>query len=309
MRLSRKYFLRAVYRKIALVGAPLMLTPQGRTRFREFFDDRIIKLFRQDIEAFIRAYPDVWTEEQTIRHIIEHRSSICRFGDGEFKLMVGERHKSFQDVNPHLNARLEEVLNSEDPDILIGIHPVRDFDSLGRIWQKFIIRIGPEVLALLNPDRTYPSMGAFRVLPDHSEAELVERVQLIKQIWQDRNILLVVGKNSRFTFEPELFNNARSVEFLYAPAKNAFAEYDDIVRRIRAYSPDQYLVMPVLGPTATVLAYDLARLGYQAIDFGQMPGTFRKAKRKLFGDENHPLPALGNPAAPEDTCRPQATDV
>lgn len=292
---SQKRLLRAIYRKIAIIGAPLMLTRRGRTRFREYFDDRIIGLFRDDIEAFIRDYPKVWSEEKTLQYLVEHRSSICRFGDGELKLMVGERHKSFQDVNHALNARLKQVLDSNDPNILIGIHPVRDFDGLGRIWQKFIIRIGREVLALLDGQRSYPSMGAFRVLPDHSEAALIERVQLIKQIWQDRKVLLVVGENSRFTFEEVLFNNARSVDFLYAPAKNAFEQYDDILNRIRDYDPGEYLIMPVLGPTATVLAYDLAKLGYQAIDFGQMPGTFRRAKRKLFGDEDHPLPALTQP--------------
>ena len=287
-----KYLLRAVYRQIAILGAPLMLTRRGRTRFREFFDDRIISLFREEIEAFVRDYPTVWSEEQTIRHIIDHHSSICRFGDGELKLMIGERHKSFQDVNPVLNARLAEVLASNDPNILVGIHPVRDFDSLGRIWQKFIIRIGPEVLALLDGQRSYPSMGAFRVLPDHSKEALIERVRLIKQIWQERKILLVVGENSRFTFEEELFNNARSVEFLYAPAKNAFAQYEDILARIQAYDPNEYLIMPVLGPTATVLAYDLAKQGYQAIDFGQMPGTFRRAKRKLFGSDEFSITEL-----------------
>jgi hypothetical protein len=184
------------------------------------------------------------------------------------------------------------VLQSNDPGILVGIHPVRSFETLGRIWQKFIIRIGDDVLDLLDSNRDYPSMGAFRVLPDDSPAALIERIQLIKQVWEDRKVLLVVGSNSRFTFEPELFNNARSVEFLYAPAKNAFNEYDDIVRRISEYDKDEYLILPVLGPTATILAYDLARMGYQAIDFGQMPGTFRRAKRKLFGREDYVLDGL-----------------
>jgi glycosyltransferase family protein len=293
-RMSRfkKKVLRALLRKVAILGAPFMPGASRRARFREYFDDRIIGLYRDDIEAFVAQYPKVWSEEDTIRHLIEHRSSICRFGDGEFKLMVGERHKSFQDVDPALNGRMLEVLHSRDPSTLIAIHPVRDFDGLGRIWQKFIIRIGREVLELLEKDRDYPSMGAFRVLPDDSRETLVARIKLIKQIWDGRKILLVVGSNSRFTFEPELFNNAQSVDFLYAPAKNAFNEYDDIVKRITQYDKDEYLIMPVLGPTATILAHDLARMGYQAIDFGQMPGTFRRAKRKLFGNEAYVIDEL-----------------
>lgn len=294
--------LHTLYRKSAIFGAPFMLSSSRRARFREYFDDRIIELYREDIEDFVRRYPDVWSEEKTIRHLIEHRSSICRFGDGELKLMVGERHKSFQDVNLALNARLIEVLHSHEPNIMVGIHPVRDFEGLGRIWQKFIIRIGNKVLALLEPEREYPSMGAFRVLPDDSPAALIERIRLIKQVWEGRKVLLVVGSNSRFTFEPELFNTARSVEFLYAPAKNAFNEYDDIVRRISEYDKDEYLILPVLGPTATVLAYDLAHMGYQAIDFGQMPGTFRRAKRKLFGSEDHQIEELLTPDVNQDSA-------
>ncbi|WP_020679334.1 GT-D fold domain-containing glycosyltransferase [Marinobacterium rhizophilum] len=288
----KKKVLRALLRQVAILGAPFILGASRRTRFREYFDSRIIALHHDDIEEFVAQYPKVWSEEETIRHLIEHRSSICRFGDGEFKLMVGERHKSFQDVNPALNSRMLEVLHSNDPNTLIAIHPVRDFDGLGRIWQKFIIRIGREVLELLERDRDYPSMGAFRTLPRRNREEFVARIKLIKQIWDGRKILMVVGTNSRFTFEPELFNNAQSVDFLYAPAKNAFNEYDDIVKRITQYDKDEYLIMPVLGPTATILAYDLARMGYQAIDFGQMPGTFRRAKWTLFGSEDFVIKEL-----------------
>nr|WP_067286501.1 GT-D fold domain-containing glycosyltransferase [Marinobacterium profundum] len=295
----KKKVLRALFRNIAILGAPFMLSAKGRARFREYFDGRIISLYRDDIETFVARYPRVWSEEDTLQHIIQHRSSICRFGDGEFKLMVGERHKSFQDVNTALNNRMLEVLHSREPNTLIAIHPVRDFDGLGRIWQKFIIRIGREVLQLLELERDYPSMGAFRVLPDESREALVARIQLIKQIWDGRKILLVVGTNSRFTFEEELFNNAQSVDFLYAPAKNAFNEYDDIVKRITEYDKGEYLIMPVLGPTATILAHDLAQRGYQAIDFGQMPGTFRRAKRKLFGNEAYIIDELLIPREPQ----------
>jgi glycosyltransferase family protein len=284
--------LHTLYRKTAIFGAPFMLSSSRRARFREYFDDRIIELYREDIEDFVRRYPNVWSEEKTIRHLIEHRSSICRFGDGELKLMVGERHKSFQDVDHALNARLIEVLQSNDPGILVGIHPVRSFETLGRIWQKFIIRIGDDVLELLDSNRDYPSMGAFRTLPRQNREEFVARIKLIKQIWQGRKVLFVVGTNSRFSFEPELFNNAVSVDSLYAPAKNAFKEYEDIVGRISEYDQEEYLVMPVLGPTATILAYDLAKKGYQTIDFGQMPGTFRRAKRSLFGSENYIIDEL-----------------
>lgn len=84
---------------------------------------------------------------------------------------------------------------------------------------------------------------------------------------------------------PELFDNVTSVDYVYGPAKNAFLEYDRLMGEVRQWDKDEYLVLLVLGLTATVMAYYLVREGYQEIDFGQMPGKYIKAKKLL---------ALGN---------------
>ena len=252
-----------------------------RDKVRFWADGLNIRLFRTEIEAFIAEYPKVCREEETLEKLIQDRSSIARFGDGEFKLIIGERHKSFQDVNEDLNARMLGVLRSEHPNLLIAIHPVRDFDGLGRIWKKFIIRIGSQVLGLLDKDQTYESTGVFHLLPENDEMAFKNRIRSIKRLWEKRKILMVVGKGSRFRFEPELFDNVTSVDYVYGPAKNAFLEYDRLMGEVRQRDKDEYLILLVLGPTATVMAHDLARKGYQAIDFGQMPSKYIKAKKLL----------------------------
>lgn len=276
--------LRAIIRKTCLLVSCFLPSVSLRKRVREAGDAWVIRLFRSQIESFVSEYPKVYSEEQSLERLIQSRKSITRFGDGEFKLIIGERHKSFQDVNETLNQRMLEVLRSSDPNVFVAIHPVRDFDSLGRIWQKFIIRIGREVLGLLDTDRIYDSTGLFHRLPTGSRAEFTQRVQLIKSLWAGRKVVIVVGKGSRFHFEHELFDNVASVDYVYGPAKNAFHEYDSILQEVQAYDKTQYLILLVLGPTATVMAYDLGRMGYQAIDFGQMPGKYRKVRDRLFPD-------------------------
>ena len=39
---------------------------------------------------------------------------------------------------------------------------------------------------------------------------------------------------------------------------------------VQKYSPNEYLILLALGPTATVMAYNLAQKGYQAIDIGHI---------------------------------------
>ena len=289
---------RFLLRRYSLFGSLFQTSPEKRALFRESVDQTIIQLYQTEIEEFIRAYPKVWTEEQTIRHMLAHRSSICRYGDGEFKLIIGRRHKSFQDINQELNEKMLDVLRSDVANILIAIHPVHDYESLGRIWQKYIIRMGGQILSLLDKNREYPSTGVFRLLPLQSKAAFIARVQLIKQLWHNRKIVFVVGRNSRFTFEPELFNNVKSIDYIYAPPKNAFAQYTEIMNQVLQYDRDDYLILIVLGPTATVMAFDLAQRRYQAIDFGQMPGTFRQGKKILFGDTEVAIPELQNNKSP-----------
>ncbi len=268
-------------RQYAKVGAVYFRSEEKRAEFRDKIDDIIISLHKDEINSFIKRYPRVLSEEETLDLLLKERKSICRFGDGEFKLLAGEKHKSFQDVSEQLNKRMLEVLHSKNPDILVAIHPVRSFDALGRIWQKFIIRIGEDVLSFLDSGLEYPSMGVFRTLPKKDKERFDRHVKNIKKLWDKRNVLFVVGKNSRFEFVPELFENVQSADYVYAPAKNAFNEYDTVLKLVKKYDPDDYLILLVLGPTATVMAYDLALAGYQAIDFGQMPGAYLKRK-ELF---------------------------
>lgn len=279
-------------RKSSQVLSFFIFNKRNRKLCREFFDERIINLYSSDIKAFVDQYPNVWSEEDTIKNLIKNRSSICRFGDGEFKLILGENHKAFQDHDVRLIEHLRAVLQSNQPNILIGINNIKKAKSIGRVWSKFIIRLGQPVLQLLDENRVYPSSGVFRQLPADDSDKFVNRVNLIKEVWNDRKILFVVGANSRFKYEEELFSNAKSIDYVYGPAKNAFMEYDDIYNKILAYEKTEYLVIVVLGPTATIMVYDLAMDGYQAIDFGQMPTTYRRAKKEIFGDADFSLNEL-----------------
>ena len=101
----------------------VLFVPNSRLRksFRDTVDRQIVRMFRPEIDEFIEKYPNVLTEATTLERIIEEKRSIARFGDGEFKLMVGERHKSFQDVDLKLIRCMQKVLESNDPRLLVAM--------------------------------------------------------------------------------------------------------------------------------------------------------------------------------------------
>ena len=71
---------------------------------------------------------------------------------------------------------------------------------------------------------------------------------------------------------------------IICPSENAFEIYDKIYNEALKIDKNK-LVLLALGPTATVLAYDLFKAGYQAIDIGHVDIEYewflRKATKKI----------------------------
>jgi glycosyltransferase family protein len=67
----------------------------------------------------------------------------------------------------------------------------------------------------------------------------------------------------------ECFNNVKSIQRILCPAESAFNHYDDIFAEATKLPKDKLLIL-ALGPTASCLADDLTRAGYQALDLGHI---------------------------------------
>lgn len=68
----------------------------------------------------------------------------------------------------------------------------------------------------------------------------------------------------------DLLDNARSIRRIICPDKDAFDKYDIIYSAIEKNVNQSDLILISLGMTATVLAYDLSKEGFQAIDIGHV---------------------------------------
>ena len=106
----------------------------------------------------------------------------------------------------------------------------------------------------------------------------------MKAIWEDRDIVFIEGEKSRLGIGNDLFDNVRSIHRILCPPCNAFSRIDDIIAEALKQSKD-VLFLIALGPTATVLAYDLFKSRYQAIDIGHVDIEYEwwrmRARRKV----------------------------
>ena len=211
--------------------------------------------------------PNILSKDETIRMMVEEHKSIARLGDGEFAAIVGQKRWNFQGVSDILASRLREVLNSDDENLLIGLHPTfymnlfdvpeDDADSVRAYMQPMVRRLHAE---LLSPTVIYGD-AKFNNINSNDD------VTKLKRIWNNRPCVFIEGVHTCMGVGNDLFDNCRSIERILGPAENAIDKYDEILTEALKQPKDK-LFLIALGPTATVLAYDLCKEGYQAIDLG-----------------------------------------
>ena len=239
----------------------------------------------QNRRAQLRLH-DSW---DTIKQIVAFKSSISRFGDGELQIMhryLSELEENntnsasevdtFQKYNKDLGKRLWEIWQTPSQDNMLIAVPYAFKDSschpgYARYFfeRETLLRFNlTEPLALkqdfydTNFTRFYLERCDIKNYPKY--------ISELKKIWDNRDILFVEGSKSRLGVGNDLFNNAKSIRRLLCPATGAWDKYAEILAKTLEYSNSETLVLIALGQTATVLAYDLAQSGIQAIDLGHV---------------------------------------
>jgi len=216
-------------------------------------------------------------EMETLSAIRERRASIARYGDGELEIMIGGGIY-FQEHDPALAQRLRDILRSPKPNFLIGIP---NFDGLqikteGRkgTWLRYRRMFAHLVRRGVEYHSAFVSRPASIV-----GLESADYFQQWQSIWEGREVVVV--HHSVATSEHALFRNARGVHFVLCPGQNAFRDYATVLERATAHcARPEVLFLIAAGPTAGVLAWDLAQRGAQALDVGHLTAAYDEFMRK-----------------------------
>lgn len=244
----------------------------------------------------------ILNSEKTVRYIIANNCSICRLGDGEFQMMSHYLQKhtansynidTFQGYNENLAMRLIEVYRSNSKNCLICIpYAFRDSSVYKGYERIFFEREWLECKdMLLNLEKGIPK----RILGDSCCSRFYmsrkdikdypQYIQLLRMIWDGKETILIEGEKSRLGIGNNLFSNAKSIQRLLCPSTNAFDKYNEILEYVKNNLTKNKLYLIALGHTATVLAYELSKLGFWAIDIGHIDIEYewyrRKAKTKI----------------------------
>lgn len=221
--------------------------------------------------------PKILDVQNSINELITSEKSVARYGDGEFKLIMGE-NIGFQKYDPKLSERLKEILKNNNEKVLIGIVDI--FGYCPNTYMKKVIMLCRNTLyKFINFEKTYVDACLARQFIFSTEQAGIEYYNKLKSLWANKDVVIVEGAGSRLGIGNDLFDGANSVQRILCPIKNAFSKYDEILSECSNQPQDKLFILAI-GPTATLLAVDLAEKGYRALDIGHLDTCYETFLRK-----------------------------
>jgi glycosyltransferase family protein len=233
--------------------------------------------------------PQIMTAYETVEYILKNHASISRFGDGEIMIMEGEKIL-FQMQDNCLSERMKRVFTNPADGLLLAIpRPLMSSDDMcireANSWRNHLRQYRLHWLKYLQRNRIYGCAHISRFYTNYDDISIADRnIAQLRRIWNNRDVVFVEGEYSRLGVGNECFNNTKSIERILCPAESAFDRYSEILAESTKQPKDKLFIL-ALGPTASCLADDLTRAGYQALDLGHIDVEFEwwrmKAKSRV----------------------------
>ena len=237
----------------------------------------------QAIEKLGLAEPEerqisVLSIDQSLDYLLEKGASVVRFGDGEMDLIAGSGIV-YQEYDPELSARLREIMSMESDerlmvclsDVFTGLERYSiDAQNFWKVHLYYHLSDYQEICRAPWYGSTFISRPYIDLEDKTPSAGYFAK---LKQLWQDKDLLIVEGLTSRSGVGNDLFDGARSIKRIICPSRNAYSKLEAIKQAVREQA-DNRLILTMLGPTAKVLVYDLVQEGYRALDIGHIDSEY-----------------------------------
>ena len=228
--------------------------------------------------------PNIRNTEETIEKLLSGPISMSRLGDGEFVTIFGGR-TNYQEYTPELAQKLQEVLHSNVENHIVGVSDVftdlNERDEANKAYWKEHLKVYRHLYyKYMDMNKVYYNTSATRVYKLLADKSLAgPRFEQWRKLWDGRDVVFIEGAQTRMGVGNDLFSNAKSIRRILGPSENAFSCWREILEQAKQLEKDCLFIL-ALGPAATVISYELAKLGYYALDLGHIDIEYEWYKRE-----------------------------
>ena len=220
--------------------------------------------------------------DETLDYIIENKSSLVRFGDGEINMLAGHSIP-YQDYDEELVSTMRDIIGQESREELVVCLPDAFTDRFRftswaiPFWKDHMDHY-MDFYRELCSNSWYGSTFVSRPYIDFEDkSQAKSQFEKLKSIWENRDLLIVEGTTSRSGVGNDLFDEANSIKRIICPSHSAFSRVYEIEQEIEKHAAG-HLILCMLGPTAKVLAYHLSQKGHQILDIGHIDSEYEWMK-------------------------------
>lgn len=221
-------------------------------------------------KKYVNCYK-ILSPEETIEYLQNNTVCFCRFGDGEIAIMRGESI-AFQRSDRVLAERLKEIIKRNEQGLRIGINYMyfNPVDSVNPYTQRFFEAMAMQrkfMIKNCNKSVEYIDASVTQLYQIFVEYDFDTHFKKMQSIFEGRDVTVICGRSVMNNIKYNALDVCNSVEYIFAPPKDAFSQYSDILEKARGVKEDR-IICVILGPTAKVLVYDLFKEGRIAWDIG-----------------------------------------
>lgn len=258
-------------------------------------------LSKKDAEFAQKNRLNIMSIEQTIEYILKNKCSVARYGDGEFNLLT-DKAIGFQNNDPELVEGLRTVIKNPHSSCFVCIPGLFSYedeytDSAIKFWKRILVHKRALWYSYCNREYHYGNADMTRfyiTIKDKTRADTI--FPMLQKIWEGQDVVIIEGLLSRLGVGTEMFSNTTHIERVLCPPENAYSVYEEIYRYICKNVNKDKLILLAIGPTATVLANQLAADGYWAVDIGNIDKEYEWWQQKVEKRTRNPIKYSGEVA-------------
>lgn len=235
---------------------------------------------------------DVLNYDKTIDLLLNQPKSFCRFGDGEIEIMMGN-NIPFQKYNEELKNIMLKILESNNENLYVGInynyfHSIDNFNETSKnFYLLYAKKYRDFLLKHCNKNRKYIAAGFTQLYMGLSNFNYNIYFEKARLLFKNRELVIFAGDGVLNKLKYDIFELAKSKEYIKAPNINAFSEFDNLLNKALEYPPDKKTFVFILGPCAKALVYKLAEKGYMAWDIGHLAKDYDAYMRGIDKTEKN----------------------
>lgn len=252
---------------------------------KEFFKNKENTILRKQIAKLIfrkrfindnEFIPQIKDYNETLDELINSDKSFIRFGDGELHLCTHKKGLFESDFSKYTED-LKAILNNDNNNIMVGIpkcyfysYPGESKGCNGHVEYILNNKID-EFKQYINKDIVYYDSYT-TIIPTQVNKNffnLEEYYEKIRNIFKDKDILLVTGDLNIITWQHDTFKYAKSFNSLvYDLPRDASKNYDQILSDVIDKGKNKLVVM-VFGQLGKIIGYKIANENnIRVIDMG-----------------------------------------